>query len=327
MAAKKAQTVSDEVLLQSYIDSVKNILDTQVQTLMPLISGLRIQKQIKYALQTRGKNLRGALVLLSGESVGGASEKLQKLAIAMELLHSASLVHDDILDREVFRRNALSVQARFSVKEAILVGDALASLALGLGRDYSSEILDVMASTCLQLSDGEYMDVEFGRSSLSEGDYFEKVRKKTGALFEAAARCGALASNGTNKEVEALSNFGMNFGIAFQIRDDCSDVLNIQNNNDFSELKGTLPIIHLVQTSKEDAEKLFLKLSLPNNEIPQKKVAMTELLSMLDKNSCFQYCDTKIQRCVANAISGLEFLRESSYRFYLCQMAQQLRVN
>ena len=160
MFSGKAQVVSSESGIQSYFDKARITLDSQLQSLMPKVETLRLHKQIEYALQTKGKGLRSAMVLLAGESVGADRKNLEKLALGIELFHLATLVHDDILDQDLFRRNALSVQAKWSVKEAILVGDALASLGLSLGRDYSKKILDIMTNTCLQLSDGEYLDVK-----------------------------------------------------------------------------------------------------------------------------------------------------------------------
>jgi geranylgeranyl pyrophosphate synthase len=330
MTAKKLRAVSteDAFKVHSYFDVTENLLAAQLQTLMPSIREMKLCRQIEYALQTRGKHLRSALVLLSGECVGGNREHLQKLALAVELLHSASLVHDDILDREIFRRNALSVQAKWSVKEAILVGDALAGLALGLCRDYKSEVLDVMAYACLQLSDGEYMDIEQARTALSETDYFEKAKKKTGALFKAAAECGALAANGTQKEIEAVSSFGENYGVAFQIKDDVSDVLALENDApaDITEFCATLPIVYLHENAGKEAQTLLSKFASSKKKTLKGKRLLDELLVDLKTSGCLHYCDSKIDARVNLSIEALKPLKESSCKTCLIQMAEQLRL-
>ncbi len=329
MVQKKVYAVSNVLNFQDYVDSVKHLVSDQIQTLMPTISNLRIHKQIEYVLQTTGKNLRASLVMLCGQSLGGSEEELKKLALAVELLHTASLVHDDILDREILRRNTLSVQARWSVKEAILVGDALASLSLGLCRQYDSEILDVMAHTCLELSDGEFMDIDFGRSQISEEEYFEKIRKKTATLFRAAAMCGSMVAKGSNKEVEGFSSFGENFGIAFQIRDDLSDVRNVKvderSQDDYSELKGTLPIVRLGQASKNDVENIFSHGRLLSERVSDRKIALNELFATLENRGCFSYCDLQIQKYIESAIISLNCIEESSFKRFTIQMVNQLR--
>ena len=147
------------------------------------------------------------MVLLSGESVGGNREDLRKLALAIELLHLATLVHDDILDEDLFRRDALSVHAKWSVKEAVLVGDILASLSFVLCKGYKREILDVMIDTCMQLSDGEYSDVELAKTTLSEKEYFKKIEKKSASLFKAACECGVLAGERFTQRDECFKVF------------------------------------------------------------------------------------------------------------------------
>ena len=133
---------------QSYCGNAKKLVDSELQN--AAASSYRVKKlrkQIEYALQTSGKRLRPTLVLLCGESVGGNRERLRKLALAFELLHLATLVHDDVLDEDLFRRNSLSVYAKWSIKDAILVGDVLASLSLSLCKGYKREILNVMILT------------------------------------------------------------------------------------------------------------------------------------------------------------------------------------
>ncbi len=199
--SKKALEATEANGLQSYVDDTKKSLDSLLLKVMHATEKLRLSKQIEYVLKTQGKRLRSTLVMLSGESVGGEKQNLQNLALAIELLHTATLVHDDILDQDLFRRNVLSAYAKWSIKEAILVGDALASLALGLCRGYSNEILHFMASTCLQLSDGEYMDVQLTDMEISEKEYFEKVRKNVRVSLAQQPNAGELLEMETLKKL------------------------------------------------------------------------------------------------------------------------------
>ncbi len=326
MATEKAEAVWDSDF-QSYYYDVKSSINSELQSLLPDIAELKLQRQIKYALQTKGKRLRATLVLLSGESVGGNREELRKLALAIELLHLATLVHDDILDEDLFRRNALAVHAKWSVKEAVLVGDILASLSLVLCKGYKREILDIMIDTCMQLSDGEYSDVELANTTLSEKEYFKKIEKKSASLFKAACECGALAANSSPSEMNALRFFGENYGFAYQIRDDILDVEASKNDAqpDVDKFRSTLPIIHAYEnTSKEKRALLERYLSTKTKE--SLLVFLNELSVNLEKSGSLRYCASKVDLYVDKAVAGLCPLKESVFKDYLIQMAESLRI-
>ena len=183
---------------------------------------------------------------------------MKKIALAIELLHEASLVHDDILDNDSFRRNAMTVHAKWGIREAILVGDALASLSLNLAAEYGKEISKIISQTCLLLTDGEYIDTLMTNAELSEHDYFEKITKKSASLFKAATLCGAIVGGGSSLEKESLAEFGENFGIAYQIWDDLADVTSLRDGivltpNNFQ----TLPLIHMNGKEKGLAKIFF----------------------------------------------------------------------
>ena len=220
------------------------------------------------------------------------------------------------------------MQARWSVKEAILVGDALASLALGLCRGYGDDILEVVSSACMQLSDGEYMDVTSTRAPITEQDYLEKARKKTGALFKAAAECGALASKGTCDEVMALAGFGEKFGVAFQIKDDISDISVLKNEAtiELSELGGSLPIVHMCEVAGNDAQALLSKVAMAKKGTMERKLLLGEILVELDNCDYLRYCADRINYFVVEAENGLRVLKESACKACLMQMAEQLRI-
>ena len=323
MATEKAEAVWDSNF-QSYYDGIKDSMNSELQLLLPDIADLKLHRQIKYALETKGKRLRATLVLLSGQSVGGKGEDLRRLALAIELLHLATLIHDDILDEDLFRRN---VHAKWSVKEAVLVGDILASLSFVLCKGYKREILDVMIDTCIQLSDGEYSDVELAKTTLSEKEYFKKIEKKSASLFKAACECGVLAGNGSPSEMNALRFFGENYGVAYQIRDDISDVEASKNDVqlDVDKFRSTLPIIHAYEnTSKENRALLEGLLSTKTKE--SLLSFLNELSVNLEKSDSPSYCASKVDLYVDKAVAGLCPLKESVFKDYLIQMAESLRI-
>jgi geranylgeranyl pyrophosphate synthase len=302
----------DERKYQAYLKKVKEELSSEISSLLSKTESLRLKEKITYALQTRGKLLRPMIVMLSGQSVGGNWDHLKKLALAIELLHNATLVHDDILDNEHFRRDALAIYSKYGVRTAILVGDALASLSLNLSAEYNKEISKIVSQTCLSLCDGEYMDAAETTSEPSEQLYFEKIRKKTASLFKAATQCGAIAGGGTPAEIASLAEFGENYGMAYQISDDLSDIASLKGGlvlgqNDFQ----TLPFIHLYESTGK-GEKYFQDFS------PE------QLYGHLTKFNCLRYCLGKTKDYLDKAAVNLEPLRGSVYKSYLLKMVDNL---
>jgi geranylgeranyl pyrophosphate synthase len=302
----------DEEKYQTYLKEAREELFSEVSNLLSRINYLRLSEKIIYALQTRGKLLRPTLVLLSGQSVGGNRELLKRLALAIELLHNATLVHDDILDNDHFRRDVPAVYSKWGVRSAILVGNALASLSLNLSAEYGEEISKIISQTCLSLCDGEYMDAAEITNEASEHYYLEKISKKTASLFKAAAQCGSIAGGGTASEIVSLAKFGENYGIAYQISDDLSDIASLKDGlvpgqNDFQ----TLPFIHLYESTGK-RENAFQDLS------PE------QLYELLGNSNCLRYCLDKTKEYLNKAVASLEHLRGSAYKFYLVKMVGNL---
>jgi geranylgeranyl pyrophosphate synthase len=327
MAEIESQTTPQILGFHCYNQEEKKGLDKELERLMLKISELRLYEKIKYVLHSKGKLLRSDLVLLSGQCVGGSVDSLQRLCIAIEMLHAATLVHDDILDKDVIRRNTLSVQAKWGIKDAILVGDALASLSINLASSYGEKVISEMAQTCLLLSDGEYMDVQTAIAEISEKVYFEKIRKKSASLFKAATKCGAIAGKGTEEEVTFLATFGENYGYAYQIRDDLSDITPFESDlpRDVSEFRVSLPIVHLYENSTKEDRKLIERLASSEETSPSRQRSLKELLVCFDSHGSFRYCNDKIEYYVNRAIDEASKLKETAYRGYLIDMANSLR--
>jgi heptaprenyl diphosphate synthase len=311
---------------QVYCEEVRCLVDSKLQSLLPELAELRLRKQIEYALNTKGKRLRSVLVLLSGESVGARRDQLQTLALAVELLHLATLVHDDILDEDMFRRNYLSVYGRWGVKEAVLVGDILGSLSLSICKEYRREILDVLIDACIQLSDGEYSDVKSAAASLNEKDYFDKIGKKCASLFKAACECGTLAAHSSPIETNTLRLYGWNYGIAYQIRDDILDAEASANDlqPDVNKFRVTLPIIHAFESASREKQELLQQL-LSQRTQESLSVFIAELRFYLG-NGSLDYCGGKADEFIDRAIASLAPLKESVFKGYLKEMAEQLRI-
>lgn len=210
--------------------------------------------------QRAGKRMRPMLILLMAKNFGTVSEATQHAAVGLELLHTASLVHDDVVDESDERRGQASVNATYDNKVAVLVGDYILSTALlHVSFTHTEKIVTYLAELGRTLSDGEILQLtNLNRTDISEEVYYDVIRQKTAALFEACAGIGALSAGATDGEVEAAKMFGQNLGIVFQIRDDIFDYydsgdIGKPTGNDMAEGKLTLPVIHAVNASSDSA--------------------------------------------------------------------------
>jgi len=212
-----------------------------------------------YVLQKSGKQLRPMLVILSAKLCGEVTQTTIDGALSLELLHTASLIHDDVVDDTLERRGKPSVNARWSNKIAILSGDYILSKALGCSaRTNNLPILKAMASIGMQLSDGELLQlVNTKISESSEANYLTIIRKKTALLFATCTEVGGLSVGANEDALEHLRNFGEYLGICFQIKDDVFDYFeDIQigkpTGNDIRDGKVTLPLIYAILNSDQE---------------------------------------------------------------------------
>ncbi len=232
----------------------------------------------KYIVRNKGKGLRPLLVILSAKLVGTPVRETYVVASIIELLHTASLVHDDVIDNANMRRGFPSINAIWKNKIAILMGDYMLSKCLiGATMTGSLEVMQKLAIASKRLSKGELMQIEKARRlNVSEKDYFEIIANKTAALIGTASELGAITVSDNKQDHENLKNFGENLGIAFQIKDDLLDYYGHQKilgkpvGNDFKDKKITLPLIHSFKhaSSKEISKiKRLLKKGVSQKDV------------------------------------------------------------
>jgi octaprenyl-diphosphate synthase len=223
-----------------------------------------------YLRASGGKRLRPALLLLSTLAIGGnaANDNVIRLATVMEMLHTATLVHDDIIDNAVTRRNRVSVNARFGNQSAVLIGDWLYMSAFETSlKERSLEILDILTRLTRKMTEGELIQLTvLGRSDITETEYFDVLQRKTAYLFSACCEIGAILGGANRDRQSALRDYGMNLGTAFQLADDVLDftaneeILGKAAGADLLEGKLTLPLILLVKKHpkvKADLDKIM----------------------------------------------------------------------
>ena len=232
-----------------------------------------LQVVLNHIKQRAGKRMRPILILLMAKNFGKVSRVTQHAAVGLELLHTASLVHDDVVDEAAERRGQASVNADYDNKVAVLVGDYVLSTALlHVSYTHSEMIVRRLAELGRTLSDGEILQLaNIQNKEVTEEVYYKIIERKTAALFETCAAIGAESAGATEEQVEAARLFGKNLGIVFQIRDDIFDYYNSEveigkpTGNDFAEGKLTLPIIYALNaTQDEDMMRLVYKVKAHN---------------------------------------------------------------
>ena len=270
--------------LDGKLDSVEKLIKNKLKSDVALI-----KKMSDYHLNSGGKRIR-ALLTMGSAKLGGYTEGVRdvNLAACVELIHSATLLHDDVIDQSKVRRGNKTPNHIWGNQSSILVGDYLLSRCFEMMvEDGNLEILKLLSSTSTKIAQGEVMQLEFkGEADLLEENYIKIINLKTAALFSAATRVGACLSNLDLKKKDALESYGKNLGLAFQIADDALDYFSKEKifgkeiGKDFFEGKVTLPVIILYQKANS-IERTFL-INIFKKDIRNKK-DFEEILKLIKK--------------------------------------------
>jgi geranylgeranyl diphosphate synthase, type I len=327
----KASIHSDleQTLLKPDLKELKRIVEAELVKVGSKIAWFGLSDQMNYAVLSYGKRLRPIMTLLSTASVGGDMNEATNLALALELMHTATLVHDDVLDNDATRRGINTVHKKWSVGEAILAGDALLSLGLNLIVHYNGEVLKTFSETGMSLAEGEYMDLKSSQN-LSEEDYLKRIERKSASLFRASTKCGALIGKGSPLEISALASFGENFGLAYQIRDDIIDLIAFEGGKippDLKQQRINLPIIHVLPSLGEREKNAFQRnIEILSDKKGKDKIACFDtVLQILETQGSIDYCKNKVNFYVDSAIKNVQPLRNTAFKIHLIEMAESLR--
>ncbi len=219
-----------------------------------------LSQVLAYIRQRTGKRMRPMLIMLVAKNFGKVTDVTQNAAVGLELLHTASLVHDDVVDESDERRGQASVNAEYDNKVAVLVGDYLLSTALlRVAFTNNTNIVKYLAELGRTLASGEILQLSnIANENISEDVYYQVIKQKTAALFEACCAIGALSAGASEDVIEKAKKFGQNLGIIFQIRDDIFDYYDSTDigkptGNDMAEGKLTLPVIYALNTVNDES--------------------------------------------------------------------------
>jgi len=295
-----------------------------------------INQVLEYSSNHKGKRIRPALVFLS--ALACKSERLEhnnidrmiKSAILVELIHSSSLMHDDVIDNSEYRRGIRTINYNWNNQTAILTGDYLLSKALLLATELGFEYCRLAISTFNQMCLGELNQLERIKDiNLSESEYFQNIKFKTGELIGTCCQIGAMSVNASNEQIQSLKKFGENLGIAYQIKDDLIDYMydvEVSGKASFNDIKNkkiTLPLIHSLLTSNEN-EKRELSRIFRNGEITDDSVLV--ISEIIQKTNSIQYCKIISEKYLNDSVKELDLFKPSSYKDSLVGLCEFVRL-
>jgi geranylgeranyl diphosphate synthase type I len=290
---------------------------------------------IRYIPLSGGKRLRPILAMLSCEAVGGVPEKTIPLGIALEYLHNSTLIHDDIIDKDDWRRGLESTHKKYGVPFAIIAGDAL------IGETYRmlsymappemdsviyKEIIRSIADAAKRFYEGEAMDIQFAdRFDVTIPEYMDMITKKTAQLYLIAGKCGALIGKGSYLQVQKLAEYGKLFGIMFQIKDDLLNILTPQDalgkqevGSDIKNGKRTLMVIHCLTNIDKNDSKILMKYIGNSKATPE---GVQKAINIFHKTGSIEYAQNKLDELRKRALGCLDVLKESESKNYLADLA------
>lgn len=299
----------------------------QVNALIPrqLTSNVNLVEEIgEYIVQSGGKRLRPLIVLLTARCCGYSGTGHIRLATIIEFLHTATLLHDDVVDRSKLRRGRATANALWGNSSSVLVGDFLYSRAFQLMVDLDSmDILGILSDATNIIAEGEVLQLDnIGNPDLSEEDYLEIVRCKTALLFQAAAHTAAVLATDDPDLIEALRNYGLYFGMAFQLVDDWLDyegdskVMGKNVGNDLAEGKVTLPLIYTIKHGETDDAKTVYA-AVKNRAIGNPH----PVIEAVRRSGALDYTKTRAEEFSERALEELVSLPPSIHREALESLA------
>ena len=313
------------------MDSISNIRRpietywTQYERMMEqsLRADNKLQQEVlHYVGSRRGKQLRPLLVLLCAQICNPVTDKTLRSAVALELLHTASLIHDDVVDSSETRRGMAAVHTKWTNKVAVLIGDYMLAKVIGLVAEVRNiRILEIVSQLGRSLSSGEMVQLHVGQSMwIDEARYFQVIEQKTAQLFQACAEAGAESAGCTQRQRAALREYGRLLGICFQIKDDIFDYSDLEEigkptMSDLQDGKVTLPLIEALRRAPQDeAEHIreIGELLAAHNESPDAEKALQEVKSFVLRFKGDEYAVQQMLGYKKQATEALSVFRDSA---------------
>jgi octaprenyl-diphosphate synthase len=308
--------------IRPYLNEVDMVIAAKLKTGVPIID-----KSSAHLFYRGGKKIRASLIILCSGLKGDIPDDVIDVAAAAEIVHAATLIHDDIIDQSIFRRGEITLSKKWGNKIAVLVGDFMYTKALevAVGQERLDLFPEMVAATC-DMVKGELYQIEYSNIDvINKEHYYNIIELKTARFFSACARIGGIKAKMADSEGEILSEFGLNLGFAFQIIDDVLDVIDNtakagkDGGNDFLDGKITLPFLHLLELSDlKERDLLYAYASNPDLEnwnIVKQKI--------LDSRS-IDYCIDRARDYIDKALSHLDYFPDSLCKGIILELSEFL---
>lgn len=310
--------------------SIKKIIGVEMENFNKALydtlstDNVLLKSVVDYYLQTKGKQIRPMLVILSSRLFGEVNEATMSAAIAVELLHNASLIHDDVVDSSPLRRGRKTVNNIWDNRVAVLVGDFFVSTALQSAiKSNNLNTVSLIAALGKELATGEIDQIETADSHiLDENRYFNVIKQKTASLFSSCMLMGGYSSGAEEKQLCAIETFGQKLGLCFQIKDDIfdyfsDDVVGKPTGSDLKEGKVSLPLLYAIQSNNDERNaemrELLMKQTLSDAEI-------AVLVEYAKEMGGIEYAEQTMQRLKQEAVDALALFPDSDIKDLLMQI-------
>jgi octaprenyl-diphosphate synthase len=300
------------------IDVFEERFKASMQSSVPLLDRIT-----HYIVKRKGKQIRPMFLFFSASICGGINESTHRGAALVELLHTATLVHDDVVDNSYQRRGFFSINALWKNKIAVLVGDYLLSKGLLLSINNGDfNLLKIVSEAVKQMSEGELLQIEkVRRMDIGEPVYYEVIRQKTASLIASCCACGAASAGADEETTEKMRLFGEKIGIAFQIKDDMfdfgTDDVGKPLGIDIKEKKVTLPLIYSLNNCDSTTKKRMINMVKNHNDDPAK---ITAIIDFVNNTGGLRYAETQMKKYRDEAFDILKTFPESESRTGLEQL-------
>ncbi len=307
-------------LVTQELQNLDHIIRTDLDSRVPLINTIG-----EYIIAGGGKRVRPLLAILCGKLLGNESPLLYKMAAMIEYIHTATLLHDDVVDESGLRRGRATANAIFGNAASVLVGDFIYTRAFQMMvASDSMKVLKIMADSTNIISEGEVMQLlNIGRSDLTEKEYFQVIESKTAKLFEASGRVAAIISGASKEDEDHLAKYSIYLGTAFQIVDDILDynssaeMMGKNVGDDLLEGKVTLPLIYLLANADKPIRELIV------SAIEQPKEAdIAAIIKIVTTSEALTYCNQLAYEYVAKAKLELTSFADNQYKAALIKLVE-----
>ncbi|HFL8795006.1 MAG TPA: polyprenyl synthetase family protein [Candidatus Azosocius sp. HAIN] len=298
-------------IISEDLKKVDNIINNSLNSNLKLINDIN-----KYIIHNKGKRLRPTILLLIAKACKYKGNNHISSAAIIELIHTATLLHDDVIDESLIRRNQQTINNKWDNKVAILVGDFLYSRAFQIMVKIKNiNILKILSNSTNTLSEGEILQlIQKKNFNINENNYLKIIHYKTATLFQAAANIGSLLNNNTEHLSKNISKYGFHLGIIYQLIDDILDYLSKKNlygkydGNDLKDGKLTLPLIYILKNGKKEEKNLII-----NNIITKNKNSLKDIKEIIINSNAIEYTMSIAKKHANEAKKAISLLPKSKY--------------